>query len=63
LLAPQLHHSATEISVDGQRVRFCQQCAALQPLGDFDREKKSCREALVKHNERRKRRVGGWRGR
>lgn len=42
---------------DGQKMRFCQQCGKFQSLESFDREKRSCRERLRRHNERRRKRV------
>jgi hypothetical protein len=49
------HHAAPEILVDGEALRFCQQCALLQPLTDFEPGRRSCIAALKKHNARRKR--------
>ncbi|GAB4824211.1 hypothetical protein N2152v2_011257 [Parachlorella kessleri] len=40
--------------VEGQSIRFCQQCGRYQLLSDFDGDRRSCRRKLVKHNERRR---------
>ena len=42
---------------DGVKVRFCQQCGKFQSLGEFDAGKRSCRDRLRKHNERRRKRM------
>lgn len=42
---------------DGQLQRFCQQCGRFHLLSAFDDNKRSCRERLARHNERRKRRI------
>ncbi len=42
---------------DGQKMRFCQQCGKFQSLDSFDLDKRSCRERLRRHNERRRKRV------
>uniref|UniRef100_A0A061RJA4 Squamosa promoter-binding-like protein 8-like n=1 Tax=Tetraselmis sp. GSL018 TaxID=582737 RepID=A0A061RJA4_9CHLO len=47
------HRSAAEIIVAGRPMRFCQQCAKLHDLQEFDGLKKSCREKLQRHNLRR----------
>eukprot|EP00951_Prasinocladus_malaysianus_P032350 scaffold314724_cov44-Prasinocladus_malaysianus.AAC.1 len=44
----------SEVQMDGNKVRFCQQCAKFQPLEDFDGLKRSCRSRLEKHNQRRR---------
>jgi SBP domain len=36
------------------RLRFCQKCAKLQQLSDFDAEKRTCRRMLQRHNDRRR---------
>lgn len=59
------HSNVDSIVLDGQVVRFCQQCGRFQPLEDFDCARKSCYEALAKHNARRRknrqRKQGGGR--
>jgi len=42
------------LKVDGQYIRFCQQCGRFQLLSEFDAEKRSCRQKLAKHNLRRR---------
>ncbi|GAB4813349.1 hypothetical protein N2152v2_000395 [Parachlorella kessleri] len=52
-----LHHANLEALVlDGQSMRWCQQCGRFQPLGDFDGTRKTCRTVLKQHNLRRQRR-------
>ncbi|GAB4821354.1 hypothetical protein N2152v2_008400 [Parachlorella kessleri] len=48
------HSNACELEFAGKRVRFCQQCGKFQPLDDFEGDRKSCRDSLVKHNMRRR---------
>lgn len=43
------------MTVDGQTVRFCQQCGRFQALEEFDGTKKSCRRKLALHNVQRRR--------
>ena len=42
---------------DGQKMRFCQQCGKFQSLASFDHDKRSCRDRLRRHNERRRKRA------
>ncbi len=42
---------------DGRLQRFCQQCSRFHDTEAFDGDKKSCREQLSQHNERRRRRA------
>jgi hypothetical protein len=49
------HHRAVAIAINNRPSRFCQQCAALQPVSAFDGERRSCRAALERHNARRQR--------
>lgn len=44
------------VNGDGQLVRFCQQCGRFHLLTAFDDTKRSCRDRLARHNERRRRR-------
>uniref|UniRef100_A0A061R8W2 Squamosa promoter binding 4 n=1 Tax=Tetraselmis sp. GSL018 TaxID=582737 RepID=A0A061R8W2_9CHLO len=46
------HLTAPEVELHGQKMRFCQQCARFQQVGEFDALKRSCRQRLQKHNER-----------
>ncbi len=41
--------------VDGNAVRFCQQCGRFQTLSEFEGSKKSCKNKLQMHNAQRKR--------
>ncbi|KAI7841238.1 hypothetical protein COHA_005075 [Chlorella ohadii] len=40
--------------VEGQAIRFCQQCGRFQLLSDFEGDRRSCRLKLDKHNARRR---------
>jgi hypothetical protein len=51
------HLKCDYIIREGKRMRFCQQCGKFQDLAEFDKGKRSCRERLKKHNERRRRRI------
>ncbi|PRW57874.1 squamosa promoter binding [Chlorella sorokiniana] len=54
------HFRAVTITEPSGRVtRFCQQCTKLEPLKNFDGERRSCRESLVRRNMRRQGRRGG----
>lgn len=44
--------------VEGQSIRFCQQCGRFQLLEEFDGDRRSCRRKLEKHNERRRKLEG-----
>lgn len=48
------------LKVDGQYIRFCQQCGRFQLLSEFDGEKRSCRSKLAKHNLRRRQDEAGY---
>ncbi|KAF5463540.1 hypothetical protein F2P56_019444 [Juglans regia] len=49
------HHSRSPVVlVSGVRQRFCQQCSKFHEISEFDDDKKSCRERLASHNERRR---------
>lgn len=52
------HLKCDFIVKDGHKMRFCQQCGKFQNLENFDRDKRSCRERLRRHNERRRKRAG-----
>jgi hypothetical protein len=51
------HLKCDFIYKDGVKVRFCQQCGKFQSLVEFDAGKRSCRDRLRKHNERRRKRI------
>ncbi|XP_075653708.1 uncharacterized protein LOC142624091 [Castanea sativa] len=48
------HAKAAVVLVTGIRQRFCQQCSKFHEISQFDDNKKSCREKLAGHNERRR---------
>lgn len=48
------HMEANFLLVEGQKIRFCQQCGRFQLLSEFDGEKRSCRKRLARHNRRRR---------
>ncbi|KAE8010712.1 hypothetical protein FH972_007055 [Carpinus fangiana] len=48
------HAKAAVVLVSGLRQRFCQQCSKFHEISQFDGNKKSCREKLAGHNERRR---------
>ncbi|KAL1315971.1 hypothetical protein AAHE18_05G031500 [Arachis hypogaea] len=48
------HAKAPVVLVSGTRQRFCQQCSKFHELALFDDNKRSCRERLASHNERRR---------
>ncbi|GAB4815823.1 hypothetical protein N2152v2_002869 [Parachlorella kessleri] len=50
------HSQQPLIVVSGKSVRFCALCKRLQPVEDFDGDKRSCRTALADHNRRRRKR-------
>ncbi len=51
------HLKCESVYRSGRKMRFCQQCGKFQDLELFDEGKRSCRERLKKHNERRRKRV------
>lgn len=51
------HHHAPEIDIDGQPMRFCHRCAALQPLVDFKGSQRSCMASLQRHKELKQQRM------
>ncbi len=48
------HMRADAVLLDGEAMRFCQQCKRLQPLVLFEGGKRSCAERLEQHNEKRR---------
>ena len=48
------HCNMAQMIMDGQKVRFCQQCARFHDISKFDGLRKSCRKKLQIHNERRR---------
>jgi hypothetical protein len=51
------HAKAPVVMQDGEQMRFCQQCSRLQPVGEFDESKRSCRYKLELIGKRRKSRL------
>ncbi|KAL6756917.1 squamosa promoter binding protein, partial [Haematococcus lacustris] len=51
-----VHLKMDVIVRDNEECRFCQQCGRFHSLSAFDNNKRSCRERLLKHNARRRRR-------
>ncbi|GJV32950.1 squamosa promoter-binding-like protein 13A [Tanacetum coccineum] len=50
----EAHSKSPQVLINGQALRFCQQCSRFQPLEEFDEEKRSCRKRLDGHNRRRR---------
>ncbi|KAJ1291022.1 hypothetical protein BS78_02G287600 [Paspalum vaginatum] len=50
----EAHSKAAVVLVAGLRQRFCQQCSRFHELSEFDDDKRSCRQRLAGHNERRR---------
>lgn len=48
-----------QVVKEGRLQRFCQQCGRFHDLAAFDGNRKSCRDQLTKHNQRRRRRTNG----
>jgi hypothetical protein len=51
------HMEMNYLMVEGQKIRFCQQCGRFQLLSEFDGDKRSCRRRLTRHNVRRRKGV------
>ncbi|KAI3727064.1 hypothetical protein L1987_66873 [Smallanthus sonchifolius] len=50
----EIHSKTPQVSIDGQNLRFCQQCSRFHSLEEFDEGKRSCRKRLDGHNRRRR---------
>ncbi|KAJ1386213.1 SBP domain [Sesbania bispinosa] len=50
----ELHSKTPEVTIGGQKQRFCQQCSRFHSLEQFDERKRSCRKRLDGHNRRRR---------
>ncbi|KAK3183164.1 hypothetical protein Dsin_030450 [Dipteronia sinensis] len=50
----ELHSKTPEVTISGQKQRFCQQCSRFHCLEEFDEGKRSCRKRLDGHNRRRR---------
>ncbi|CAL1411652.1 unnamed protein product [Linum trigynum] len=54
--------NATAVELEGETMRYCQQCGKFHLLSDFDEGKRSCRRKLERHNNRRRRKPGAKEG-
>jgi len=50
------HYRKSWVFIKDTKCRFCQQCSKFHHLAFFDNNRRSCREQLRKHNQRRKER-------
>ncbi|XP_024977060.1 squamosa promoter-binding-like protein 13A [Cynara cardunculus var. scolymus] len=50
----EVHSKTPQVSINGQKQRFCQQCSRFHSLEEFDEGKRSCRKRLDGHNRRRR---------
>ncbi|KAI3673617.1 hypothetical protein L6452_39741 [Arctium lappa] len=50
----EVHSKTPQVSINGQKQRFCQQCSRFHSLDEFDEGKRSCRKRLDGHNRRRR---------
>ncbi|MFS7971468.1 putative transcription factor SBP family [Helianthus anomalus] len=50
----ETHSKSPQVSINGQILRFCQQCSRFHSLEEFDEGKRSCRKRLDGHNKRRR---------
>ncbi|XVF59883.1 hypothetical protein PTKIN_Ptkin07bG0311700 [Pterospermum kingtungense] len=50
----QRHAKSAFVLFKGMRQRFCQQCSRFHETSEFDGMKRSCRDRLAGHNERRR---------
>ncbi|XP_057479875.1 squamosa promoter-binding-like protein 13A isoform X2 [Actinidia eriantha] len=48
------HSKTAEVTIGGNKQRFCQQCSRFHSLEEFDEGKRSCRKRLDGHNRRRR---------
>ena len=46
------HRTQPAVDIDGKLVRFCQQCAKVHSVSDFEANKRSCKEKLDRINNR-----------
>lgn len=51
------HAAAGQICMDKKVMRYCQQCSIFHELAAFDNNKRSCRERLSWHNDKRRKRL------
>ncbi|XP_030492726.2 squamosa promoter-binding-like protein 13A [Cannabis sativa] len=50
----ELHSKTPQVTIGGEKQRFCQQCSRFHSLEEFDEGKRSCRKRLDGHNRRRR---------
>lgn len=50
----EVHSKTPEVTINGRKQRFCQQCSRFHSLEEFDEGKRSCRKRLDGHNRRRR---------
>ncbi|KAJ8752676.1 hypothetical protein K2173_005565 [Erythroxylum novogranatense] len=50
----ELHSKSPQVTIGGQKQRFCQQCSRFHSPEEFDEGKRSCRKRLDGHNRRRR---------
>ena len=50
----QYHSQLDYIVINGQAIRFCQQCGRFHELDQFEGDRRSCRAKLERHNDRRR---------
>ncbi|XP_071703561.1 squamosa promoter-binding-like protein 13A [Rutidosis leptorrhynchoides] len=50
----EVHSKTPEVSINGHKQRFCQQCSRFHSPEQFDEGKRSCRKRLDGHNRRRR---------
>uniref|UniRef100_A0A7N0RJ35 SBP-type domain-containing protein n=1 Tax=Kalanchoe fedtschenkoi TaxID=63787 RepID=A0A7N0RJ35_KALFE len=50
----EVHSKTPEVTIQGRKQRFCQQCSRFHALEEFDEGKRSCRKRLDGHNRRRR---------
>ncbi|XP_068309289.1 squamosa promoter-binding-like protein 13A [Pyrus communis] len=50
----ELHSKTPQVTINGNKQRFCQQCSRFHALEEFDEGKRSCRKRLDGHNRRRR---------
>lgn len=49
-----VHYKTSSLEVDGKEQRFCQQCGRFHEVQAFEGERRSCKESLARHKQRRK---------
>jgi hypothetical protein len=49
-----IHCNIECLVIEGQNVRFCQQCGTFHDIKEFEGRRKSCKRKLAQHNKRRR---------